>query len=82
MKLMIGFKESETACCGSGAFNGDNTCQNMGRTFSVCSHPKDYLWFDAWHPTARACQQFAEEFWSGKSNVVAPCNLRSLFAMG
>uniref|UniRef100_A0A803LDK7 Uncharacterized protein n=1 Tax=Chenopodium quinoa TaxID=63459 RepID=A0A803LDK7_CHEQI len=78
---IYGFKETETACCGSGVFNGDYTCQNKSMTFSVCYKVKDYLWYDAWHPTHKACRQLAKEFWSGGYNTVAPYNLRTLFAM-
>uniref|UniRef100_A0A803KQW8 Uncharacterized protein n=1 Tax=Chenopodium quinoa TaxID=63459 RepID=A0A803KQW8_CHEQI len=79
---VYGFEETETACCGSGVFNGDYTCQNRSMTFSVCYKVKDYLWYDAWHPTHKACRQLAKEFWSGGYNNVAPYNLRTLFAMG
>lgn len=75
-----GFRESQTACCGSGSYNGDFTCQKKGSTFSVCSNPSDHLWFDAAHPTDKANQAFSKEFWGGGSNLVAPYNLQNLFA--
>ncbi|XP_021847495.1 GDSL lipase [Spinacia oleracea] len=75
-----GFRESQTACCGSGSYNGDFTCQKKGYTFSVCSNPSEYLWFDAAHPTDKANQAFSKEFWSGGSSLVAPYNLQQLFA--
>lgn len=75
-----GFRESQTACCGSGSYNGDFTCQKKSTSFSVCSNPNDYLWFDAAHPTDKANQVFSKEFWSGGSNLVAPYNLQNLFA--
>ncbi|KAL2932944.1 GDSL esterase/lipase 4 [Bienertia sinuspersici] len=75
-----GFRESQTACCGSGAYNGDFTCQKKGSTFSVCSNPNDYLWFDSAHPTDRANQDFSYEFWSGGPDLVSPYNLQTLFA--
>lgn len=74
-----GFKETKTACCGSGRWHGDFTCQKPGQTFSVCSTPNEHLWFDAAHPTDKANQQFSKEFWSGDINVVAPYNLKTLF---
>lgn len=76
-----GFKESITACCGSGPYHGYFTCQKLEHSFSVCSNPDDYLWFDAGHPTDRANEQFATEIWSGGPNVIAPYNLRTLLAM-
>lgn len=75
-----GFRETETACCGSGAYNGDFTCQKRSYTFSVCSNPNDYLWFDAGHPTHKAYQGFAQEFWSGGKDIVSPYNLQELFS--
>ncbi|CAO2824664.1 unnamed protein product [Amaranthus hypochondriacus] len=74
-----GFRESETGCCGSGTYNGDFTCQKKGTSFTVCSNPNDYLWFDAAHPTDKANQAFSKEFWTGGSNLVAPYNLQTLF---
>ncbi|XP_021847433.1 GDSL esterase/lipase 4-like [Spinacia oleracea] len=76
-----GFKESEIACCGSGPFNGGFSCQKKGNSFTVCSNPADYLWFDAGHTTDRGNEQFASEFWLGGPNVVAPYNLQSFLAM-
>ncbi|XP_074288203.1 GDSL lipase-like [Silene latifolia] len=76
-----GFKESQTGCCGSGIYHGDFTCQKKDKSFSVCSNPNDYLWFDAAHTTDKANQQFAKEFWAASSPVVAPNNLQTLFAL-
>lgn len=73
-----GFVESKSACCGSGLFNGQFTCMD-GVNFTVCSNPNEYLWFDAGHPTEKADQQFAQEFWSGSTHVVVPRNIKSLF---
>ncbi|KAL2932959.1 GDSL esterase/lipase 4 [Bienertia sinuspersici] len=75
-----GFVDTQTACCGSGSYNGGFTCQKQGYIFSVCSNPNDYLWFDAAHPTDKANQAFSKEFWSGGSDLVAPYNLMNLFA--
>lgn len=75
-----GFKESQSACCGSGPFNGKFTCQNKGK-FTVCSNPTDYLWFDAGHPTEKADEQFSQEFWNGSSDIVAPYNIKNLYDM-
>ncbi|KMT04758.1 hypothetical protein BVRB_7g169370 [Beta vulgaris subsp. vulgaris] len=76
-----GFKESETACCGSGPYNGGFTCQKYDYTFSVCSTPSDHLWFDAGHPTEKANYQFAKELWTGGPNIVAPYNLQDFMAL-
>ncbi|KAL9247243.1 hypothetical protein vseg_020695 [Gypsophila vaccaria] len=75
----FGFKESQRGCCGSGSYNGDFTCQKKNKSFTVCSNPNDYLWFDAAHTTDKANQQFSKEFWSGSNDVVSPINLQTLF---
>ncbi|KAL9235519.1 hypothetical protein vseg_010270 [Gypsophila vaccaria] len=76
-----GFKETQMGCCGSGDYNGDFSCQKKSKSFSVCSNPNDFLWFDAAHPTDKANQQYSKEFWSGSSDVVSPINLQTLFAL-
>ncbi|KAL2932951.1 GDSL esterase/lipase 4 [Bienertia sinuspersici] len=76
-----GFKESEVACCGSGPFNGGFSCQKQEHSFSVCSNPNDYLWFDAGHTTEKANEQFAKEMWGGGPDIVAPYNLQTFMAM-
>lgn len=78
---MIGLKETEVACCGSGPFNGGFSCQKKEHSFSVCSNPHDYLWFDAGHPTEKANEQFARELWAGGPDIVAPYNLQTFLTM-
>ncbi|GAB2268947.1 hypothetical protein Dimus_003885 [Dionaea muscipula] len=70
-----GFKESKTACCGSGGYNGAFTCGSPTVKFQVCNDPSDYLWFDAAHPTENANQQYAQLFW----DTAAPYTLKNLF---
>ncbi|KAH9626632.1 hypothetical protein KSS87_001092 [Heliosperma pusillum] len=74
-----GFMETQSACCGSGAFRGKFTCMDKSN-FTLCDDPINYLWFDAGHPTQKADLQFSKEFWNGPSNLVSPYNLNTLFA--
>ncbi|KAD6795108.1 hypothetical protein E3N88_06004 [Mikania micrantha] len=73
-----GFKEGETACCGSGPFGGIYSCGGMRRTkeYQVCDNASEYLFFDSYHPNELATRQFAEMFWNGD---VEPYNLKALF---
>ena len=81
MKKLTGFKETQTACCGSGDFNGQFTCQMKELNFTICSNPSDHLWFDGGHTTEEANRQLSQEFWGGSPNLVAPYNLKAFFAM-
>nr|XP_004242242.1 GDSL esterase/lipase 5-like [Solanum lycopersicum] len=76
-----GFKISETACCGTGPFRGILSCgeKRQVKEYELCKNVKDYLFFDAVHPTELAYQQFAALLWNGTTDVVAPHNLKSFF---
>ncbi|KAJ0528309.1 putative GDSL lipase/esterase, SGNH hydrolase superfamily, GDSL esterase/lipase GLIP1-5/GLL25 [Helianthus annuus] len=76
-----GFKEGETACCGSGPFGGVYSCGGMRRIkeYEVCDNVLEYLFFDSYHPNELASRQFAEMFWNGDSIVTEPNSLEALF---
>lgn len=76
-------KVGKSACCGSGAYNGELTCGGKNGTvkFELCSNPSEYVWFDAAHPTESANRQLANLFWSGPPNITGPYNLKKLFNM-
>ncbi|XVF01591.1 hypothetical protein REPUB_Repub04eG0101600 [Reevesia pubescens] len=76
-----GFKDARTACCGSGLFGGVYSCGGKrGITeFHLCENPGDYLFFDSYHPSEKADQQFAEIMWTGTTDIIWPCNLKTLF---
>ncbi|XP_016462207.2 GDSL lipase-like [Nicotiana tabacum] len=78
-----GFKTSKTACCGTGAFRGIYSCggKRQVKKYELCKNVKDYLFFDSFHPTELAYQQYAELLWNGTADVVAPYNLKSFFEL-
>lgn len=71
-----GFKEAESACCGSGPYRGISSCggKRVMTEFFLCENPSEYLFFDSSHFTEKAYQQFAEHSWNEKSY-----NLKVLF---
>ena len=77
----LGFKISETACCGTGPFRGILSCggKRQVKEYELCKNVKDYLFFDSVHPSELAYQQYAALLWNGTTDVVAPHNLKSFF---
>ncbi|KAH9616608.1 hypothetical protein KSS87_009662 [Heliosperma pusillum] len=71
------FKETQTACCGSGRFHAKFTCMEKAN-FTLCKDIPSHLFFDPAHTTQRANQQFAKEFWGGPANLVVPFNMKKL----
>ncbi|KAM3375220.1 GDSL lipase [Capsicum galapagoense] len=78
-----GFKTSKTACCGSGPFRGIYSCGGKRQTkeYELCKNVKDNLFFDSFHPSELAYQQYAQVLWNGTPDVVAPYNLKSFFEL-
>ncbi|XAR49846.1 hypothetical protein NMG60_11004004 [Bertholletia excelsa] len=76
-----GFKEVNSACCGSGPFRGLNSCGGKRGVmeYELCSNPREYVFFDFEHPTEMVYQQTAQLIWSGTSDVVSPYNLKTFF---
>ncbi|XP_027065772.2 GDSL esterase/lipase 5 [Coffea arabica] len=76
-----GFKEGESACCGTGPYRGIFTCGGTKKdpNYELCDNPSDHVWFDSFHPTERIHEQFAKALWDGPSSSVGPHNLESLF---
>ncbi|KGN62087.1 GDSL esterase/lipase 5 [Cucumis sativus] len=79
-----GFKEVETACCGSGEYRGIYSCGGRRGTkeFKLCEDPTKYLFFDSYHPNQKAYEQLARLMWSGDEQVINPYNLKQLFQYG
>ncbi|KAI4331331.1 hypothetical protein MLD38_029524 [Melastoma candidum] len=75
----FGFKVGLSACCGSGAYNGNLTCGIQGDYFTLCPDPNEFVYFDAAHPTEATNRQLSSMMWSGKPPAMSPRNLQSLF---
>ncbi|KAL3723523.1 hypothetical protein ACJRO7_035668 [Eucalyptus globulus] len=79
-----GFKDGETACCGSGPYGGNYSCGGMRgvREYSSCPNPAEYVFFNSNHLSERAYHQFAQLIWNGSSPTTKPYNLEALFKHG
>ncbi|KAF5466291.1 hypothetical protein F2P56_016233 [Juglans regia] len=81
--IKYGFKEGETACCGSGPYRGIRTCGVTGvngsvQGYELCENPSDYVTFDSSHPTERANLLYAKAMWNGNQGVTGPYNVKAL----
>ncbi|KAJ8548854.1 hypothetical protein K7X08_029835 [Anisodus acutangulus] len=76
-----GFKEGMKACCGAGPYGGINACGGTKKVtdYHLCDDAKEYIWFDAFHPTEGIHEQFAKALWDGPSSSVGPYTLQNLF---
>ncbi|MBA0864443.1 hypothetical protein Goshw_002950 [Gossypium schwendimanii] len=79
-----GFKEGETACCGTGEYRGVLSCggKRPVKEFQLCKHPQKYVFWDSLHLTERTYKQLADQMWGGAtsdSHDVGPYNIKQLF---
>ncbi|KAK3220612.1 hypothetical protein Dsin_014582 [Dipteronia sinensis] len=78
-----GFKEGETACCGTGEFRGVFSCggKRPVKEFQLCENPNQFVFWDSFHLTEMANRQLAQEMWNGTANshFIGPYNLNKLF---
>nr|GMC90664.1 GDSL esterase/lipase 1-like [Ipomoea batatas] len=77
-----GFKETKTACCGSGPFRGLGSCggkRGQLKEYELCKNVGDYLFFDNGHPTEKSNLMSARLLWNGAHNLVQPYNVKSFF---
>nr|GMC84535.1 proteasome subunit beta type-4 [Ipomoea batatas] len=77
-----GFKETKTACCGSGPFRGLGSCGGKRgelKEYELCKNVGDYLFFDNGHPTEKSNLMSARLLWNGDHNLVQPDNVKSFF---
>ncbi|RZS18351.1 hypothetical protein BHM03_00050600 [Ensete ventricosum] len=72
-----GFITSKDACCGQGLFNGVGLCTAASR---LCADRDEYAFWDAFHPTERACRIIVREFLSGSEESMHPMNLSTILA--
>ncbi|XP_022777243.1 GDSL esterase/lipase 5-like [Durio zibethinus] len=78
-----GFKEGETACCGTGKYRGVFSCggKRTVKKFELCKNPNEYVFWDSFHLTGKIYKQLANAMWSGTTNSsgVGPHNMKKLF---
>ncbi|XP_031127492.1 GDSL esterase/lipase 2-like [Ipomoea triloba] len=77
-----GFKDTKTACCGSGPFRGFPSCggKRQIKEYELCSNVEDYLFFDYAHASEKTYRLSATELWEG-TTYVAPNNVKLLFQL-
>ncbi|KAM7252532.1 hypothetical protein ACFE04_024415 [Oxalis oulophora] len=59
-----GFREVKEACCGLGNLNAEIHCIPIS---NYCSNRSDYLFWDKYHPTEKACKYLARAFFDQPS---------------
>ncbi|KAJ4826909.1 hypothetical protein Tsubulata_006136 [Turnera subulata] len=72
---LFGFRESKSACCGNGAFNGGGICDSSAK---LCPKRQHYLFWDMFHPTKAASKLAASTLFYGDSRFAAPINVKQL----
>ncbi|CAJ1961198.1 unnamed protein product [Sphenostylis stenocarpa] len=73
-----GFITSKTACCGEGRFNGIQLCTV---TSNLCPNRDLYAFWDAFHPSERACRLIVQQMTSGTQEYMYPMNLSTILAL-
>ncbi|CAN1770993.1 GDSL esterase/lipase At5g55050 [Linum perenne] len=72
-----GFKEVNTACCGTGKLNAEFFCTPDA---NICSNREQTLFWDMYHPTQAASKLAASTLYNGGRPFVAPINFKQLAA--
>ncbi|XP_031502996.1 GDSL esterase/lipase At5g33370-like [Nymphaea colorata] len=73
-----GFVTSKVACCGQGAYNGVGLCTPMS---NLCPNRDLYAFWDAFHPTEKACRIIVSQFMTGSTKYMYPMNLSTLLQL-
>lgn len=71
----VGFKEAQTACCGNGSYNAESPCN---RDAKLCPNRREYVFWDAIHPTERAAKLAARALFGGGAKYATPVNFSQL----
>ncbi|XP_009337117.3 GDSL esterase/lipase At5g55050-like [Pyrus x bretschneideri] len=77
--LAFGFKDVQSACCGSGKFNGELPCFFLIGP-NLCANRREYLFWDSYHPTEYASELAALTLYGGGTRFVTPMNFSRLVA--
>ncbi|XP_059064264.1 GDSL esterase/lipase At2g23540-like [Cryptomeria japonica] len=73
-----GFKDTKSACCGSGLFNAEVLCGRTTPQDLFCNDTNAYVFWDRVHQTEKVYYMFSQQIWSGNSSVIYPFNLSTL----
>ncbi|GLJ34052.1 hypothetical protein SUGI_0684750 [Cryptomeria japonica] len=73
-----GFKDTSTACCGSGMFNAQVSCGKTNPQTLFCNNTSEHVFWDGTHPTETVYAMFSHQIWTGNSSVMYPFNLSTL----
>lgn len=74
----VGFKTSKEACCGQGPLNGmPGFCS---ATSNLCKNRDEYVFWDAFHPTERACRLIVQQIMNGTQEYMKPVNLNFILS--
>ncbi|KAJ3684010.1 hypothetical protein LUZ61_013174 [Rhynchospora tenuis] len=73
--LYFGFKEVESACCGSGKLNAQSYCTPNA---TYCKKRKQYVFWDMLHPSEAASKLAGSLFYHGPSKFVGPITFKQL----
>ncbi|PKA60117.1 GDSL esterase/lipase [Apostasia shenzhenica] len=71
----LGFKETVSACCGGGKFNGESACTPNA---ACCSERSRYLFWDMLHPTHAASKLAGAAIYGGSLQFASPLNFKQL----
>lgn len=71
----LGFSVTDRACCGIGRNAGEITCLPFERP---CANRNEYVFWDAFHPTAAVNIILARQAFYGSPDVVFPINILQL----
>lgn len=77
---LLGFKDVQSACCGSGRLNGENPCFFLEEP-NLCSNRHQFLFWDFFHPTEFASQLAAQTLYGAGTRFVTPMNFSQLVAI-
>ncbi|XP_020701352.1 GDSL esterase/lipase At1g71691-like [Dendrobium catenatum] len=70
-----GFNVTDSGCCGVGRNNGQFTCLPYE---TPCSNREQYVFWDAFHPTAKVNVLMAKKAFAGGGDVAHPINIEQL----
>ncbi|XP_076907908.1 GDSL esterase/lipase At5g33370-like [Bidens hawaiensis] len=75
----FGFKTSKEACCGQGPLNGMPGFCTV--TSNLCKNRDEYVFWDAFHPTERACRLIVQQIMNGTQAYMKPVNLNLMLSV-